>query len=325
MLRHAASTSRHVMALKNKTEMPCHAVSHCRFLSSSSDFPAEVESSSSPTSSSLSSTSSLRIFDALHEVTRRVKKAASKRNNNFEDECLPCIVAMSNPLFKREAASQKQTISDIIDCYSAGQRHFGETFDRDLYSKSWNADIRSLCPDIKWHFLGPVYWTPSKHSQEVKNKSNVKFLMNCRNLFMLESLQSVYVVNQINGILRQSKRREKLNVMVQINTSVNKSEMGVSPGSEAVSLTNHILQNGSHLNLKGFMTIGGSDHDSSTGPNPDYIKLMETRECICRELNLQPEDYELSMGMSGDFEHAIEMGSNNVRIGTPIFGGGNVK
>lgn len=142
---------------------------------------------------------------------------------------------------------------------------------------------------------------------------------------MLESLQSVYVVNQINGILRQSKRREKLNVMVQINTSVNKSEMGVSPGSDAVSLTNHILQNGSHLNLKGFMTIGGSDHDSSTGPNPDYIKLMETRECICRELNLQPKDYELSMGMSGDFEHAIEMGSNNVRIGTPIFGGGNVK
>ena len=50
-----------------------------------------------------------------------------------------------------------------------------------------------------------------------------------------------------------------------VNTSVNKSEMGVSPGSDAVSLTNHILQNGSHLNLKGFMTIGGSDHDSSTG------------------------------------------------------------
>ena len=59
---------------------------------------------------------------------------------------------------------------------------------------------------------------------------------------------------------------------------------------------------------------------SSPGPNPDFVKLIETRAFICQELGLHPEDYELSMGMSGDFEHAFHLGSSNVRIGTTIFG-----
>ena len=62
----------------------------------------------------------------------------------------------------------------------------------------------------------------------------------------------------------------------------------------------------------------------TSGPNPDFIKLIETRDSICRELNLQQEDFELSMGMSGDFEHAIKLGSANVRIGTTIFGARDV-
>ena len=64
---------------------------------------------------------------------------------------------------------------------------------------------------------------------------------------------------------------------------------------------------------------------SLSGPNPDFVKLIETRDFICRGLNLRPEDYELSMGMSGDFEHAIELGSDNVRIGTTIFGAREAK
>ena len=136
-----------------------------------------------------------------------------------------------------------------------------------------------------------------------------------------------------------------------VNTSHEAQKGGVMPGADAVSLTRHIVEKGGNMNLKGFMTIGSFDHDLSTGmssyaskvgekilvaelrcisssyfsislvgPNPDFVKLIETRDSICGELNLQPDDFELSMGMSGDFEHAIHLGSTNVRIGTTIFG-----
>ena len=143
-----------------------------------------------------------------------------------------------------------------------------------------------------------------------------------------------------------------------VNTSHEAQKGGVMPGADAVSLTRHIVEKGGNMNLKGFMTIGSFDHDLSTGmrlpimsakwkerfscggakthffllfsislvgPNPDFVKLIETRDSICGELNLQPDDYELSMGMSGDFEHAIHLGSTNVRIGTTIFGTREVK
>lgn len=269
------------------------AIRHCRFLSSSPDaiaHPAEVISSPA-------------MIQALRNVNRRIEKAAYKRRNNHGR--LPRIVAVS----------KTKPISDIIDCYlSGGQRHFGENYAKELFTKSTNPDILRLCPDIRWHFIGPA-----------SSSSNVKTVMRCRNLFMVETLQNIKVANQMDEILKRSKREEKLNVMVQINTSNEPQKGGVSVGAEAVSLTNHILRNSSHIQLKGFMTIGSFDHDCNKGPNPDFVTLIETRESICRELNLEPDDFELSMGMSGDFEHAIELGSTNVRIGTTIFGARDVK
>lgn len=271
-----------------------HAIENCRLLSSSHIVaqPPEVTSSSPA------------MIDALHKVTQRVENAAHNRNASVNDGRTPRIVAVS----------KTKPISTIIDCYLAGgQRHFGENYAKELLTKSTNPDILRLCPDIRWHFIGPA-----------SSMSNVKTVLKCRNLFMVETLQSIKVANLMNDHLKRSKRKEKLNVMVQINTSNEAQKGGVFPGFESVSLTNHILENGTYINLKGFMTIGSFDHDCSTGPNPDFIKLIETRDSICRELNLQQEDFELSMGMSGDFEHAIKLGSANVRIGTTIFGARDV-
>jgi len=79
------------------------------------------------------------------------------------------------------------------------------------------------------------------------------------------------------------------------------------------------------LKLRGFMTIGASGHDLQLGPNPDFKKLVATRDDVCWQLNLERSGMELSFGMSEDFEHAIELGSGNVRVGSVIFGARDAK
>lgn len=82
----------------------------------------------------------------------------------------------------------------------------------------------------------------------------------------------------------------------------------------------HINAKCPSLEFVGLMTIGSFGHDLSQGPNPDFQVLLSLREELCKQLGVPPDQVELSMGMSVDFQHAIEVGSTNVRIGSTIFG-----
>ena len=79
--------------------------------------------------------------------------------------------------------------------------------------------------------------------------------------------------------------------------------------------------------FKGLMTIGALAHsvarEPTSGPNPDFLTLLDCRKKIVEELQLEIENVELSMGMSNDFEEAIRMGSTNIRVGSSIFGARN--
>lgn len=107
--------------------------------------------------------------------------------------------------------------------------------------------------------------------------------------------------------------------MVQINTSGEDAKSGVEP-HEATSLVDHVLKNCPNLEFTGLMTIGQYGFDCSQGPNPDFILLSKCRKEVCQNLSLDINSVELSMGMSCDFEHAIEMGATTVRVGSNIFG-----
>ena len=61
----------------------------------------------------------------------------------------------------------------------------------------------------------------------------------------------------------------------------------------------------SNLQFIGLMTIGQFDHDLNTGPNPDFQCLIKCRQELCEKLGMEFKQVELSMGMSGDFEHAV--------------------
>lgn len=114
----------------------------------------------------------------------------------------------------------------------------------------------------------------------------------------------------------------RLRVMVQVNTSGEESKSGVEP-AETLDLCRHIRERCPHLRLSGLMTIGAIARSVATtaeNENEDFICLKETRDSVAEGLGIAREELELSMGMSSDFEGAIAQGSNEVRIGSTIFG-----
>merc|ERR1712150_283176 len=99
------------------------------------------------------------------------------------------------------------------------------------------------------------------------------------------------------------------------NTSGEESKSGISSSSkeELLSFINEILSACPYLNIMGLMTIG------APGETSDFQALVDLRNYISSNIE-ELQNLELSMGMSNDFEAAIEMGSTNVRVGSTIFG-----
>ncbi|XP_030370834.1 pyridoxal phosphate homeostasis protein isoform X2 [Scaptodrosophila lebanonensis] len=207
------------------------------------------------------------------------------------------------------AVSKTKPAEAVIEAYNAGQRHFGENYVQELVEKSQHPDILSKCPEIKWHFIG--------HLQS--NKINK--ILKLPNLHMIQTVDSKKLATSLEGAWSklEPEDKEPLRVLIQINTSGEEAKSGISP-SEAPTLYNYIRTNLKNLQLAGIMTIGAYGFDYSTGPNPDFVSLMAVHNSICRENNLPPESVQVSMGMSNDYEKAIEMGSSIVRVGTSIFG-----
>lgn len=84
------------------------------------------------------------------------------------------------------------------------------------------------------------------------------------------------------------------------------AKSGVGP-SELIDLYRHINEKCNNLSLNGLITIGQFGHDYSTGPNPDFLCLLDCHKNVCNEFNLKPENVQISMGMSDDFEYAVSL------------------
>ncbi|XP_065319646.1 pyridoxal phosphate homeostasis protein-like isoform X2 [Gordionus sp. m RMFG-2023] len=210
---------------------------------------------------------------------------------------------LHGPIPKMIAASKTKPVEDIIEAYKCGQRDFGENY------------ILNDCKEIKWHFIG--------HLQ--KNKVNK--LISVPNLYMIQTIHSQALASQVNNALSKLSTKmsgdNKLKILIQVNTSGEQEKNGLDP-DKVSPLVKFIMAECLNLQFKGLMTIGmldASQHGHTIdNPNPDFLTLIKCREDVSRECGLKIEDMELSMGMSQDFEHAIEMGATYVRIGTIIFG-----
>ena len=109
---------------------------------------------------------------------------------------------------------------------------------------------------------------------------------------------------------------------MQVNTSGEAEKSGCEPGEETLALCRHVREKLPHLELQGLMTIGAiarsKEVQSAGRENDDFVKLKEVRDEVQKELG--GETLELSMGMSEDYESAVRCGSDEVRVGSTIFG-----
>ncbi|UJR26253.1 hypothetical protein I4U23_007593 [Adineta vaga] len=206
------------------------------------------------------------------------------------------------------AISKTKPIENILELYQAGQREFGENYVDELEKKANDDLILTQCPDIRWHLVG--------HLQS--NKVN-RVLTRIPNLYCIQTIDSIELADRINNNLQQQSKT--LNILIQINTSQEQQKSGVST-KDFLALYEHIKSNCTQLNCQGLMTIGLYDNVNADDDS-DFHVLVQCRKELCERYNLALNDIELSMGMSHDYERAIQVGSTIVRVGSLIFGARN--
>ena len=155
--------------------------------------------------------------------------------------------------------------------------------------------------NVEFHFIG--------HLQTNKIKEVLKYA-NC-----IQSLDRIELAQKLNQRLQFEGR--SIDVLIQVNTSYEESKFGVSP-EKALAFAKEVSQYDT-LKVKGLMTIGIFNAEQEKIRK--CFKLLSNIRNQIAELNLKNEKMnELSMGMSGDLEIAIEEGATIVRVGTAIFG-----
>ena len=166
-----------------------------------------------------------------------------------------------------------------------------------------------LPDDVRWHFIGPLQ--SNKAAPLVKT-------VGLNKLACVETVSTLKLASKLNRAAgawnEEAGEEKKLGIYIQVNTSGEESKSGVSPGSEVVDLIKQIVDECPLLSIDGLMTIG------SPGDFSCFDTLVQCREEAAAALNKDPNELELSMGMSGDFEIAIAKGATNVRVGSTIFG-----
>lgn len=218
------------------------------------------------------------------------------------------------------AVSKLKPASDILSLVQnkPPHLHFGENYVQELMEKS-----RLLPKDVRWHFIGGL-----------QSNKCAQLAREVPNLWLVESVDSIkkaQLLNKGRGEMlerqesqSQSEEDQRLGVFVQVNTSGEDSKAGLAPSSsELLELCKFVLESCPHLRLQGLMTIGAIARSQASTPeteNEDFVCLRDARDNIANQLGKPSEDFELSMGMSEDFEAAIAQGSNEVRVGSTIFG-----
>ncbi|KAF1824080.1 alanine racemase family protein [Dissoconium aciculare CBS 342.82] len=191
---------------------------------------------------------------------------------------------------------------------------FGENYAQELTEKA------GLLPrTIRWHMIGALQTNKCKALAE-----------SVPNLFCVASVDSAKKADALNkgrkACLEPDDSDRRLRILVQVNTSGEESKSGVSPDSdELLNLCRHIHSDAEspHLRLAGLMTIGAIARSRAAAEgeeNEDFVKLRDVRSQVAKALEIPEDELALSMGMSADFEAALGMGSDEVRVGTGIFG-----
>lgn len=213
-------------------------------------------------------------------VMERIAKASLRSGRDPDD-------------IKLVAVSKTVDTIRIKEAIDAGVKILGENYVQEAHKK-----IEEIGRNVSWHFIG--------HLQSNKAKFAVKLFD------MIHSIDGFSLAEELD---RRAKREEKvIKVMIEVNLSGEETKFGV--GEEgAIELAKKLLEL-KNLEIIGLMTMPPY-FDNPEMSRPYFVRLRELKDIMIKEgIPLK----ELSMGMSNDFEIAIEEGATFVRIGTAIFG-----
>jgi pyridoxal phosphate enzyme (YggS family) len=227
------------------------------------------------------------ISDNIAEVRERLAVAARRAGRRPEEIALMAVTKTHPPERIREA-------------YAAGLRLFGENRVQEFAGKaSTLADL----PGAEWHMIGHLQTNKAGKAAEL--------------FAAVDSVDSVKLAEKLDAAARSLGR--KLAVLIEINVGGESAKSGVAPDSCELE---ELLQAASRLEalkFRGLMTVPPFT-DDPTEARPYFRKLRGLRDAIsARKLPHVGTDA-ISMGMSHDFEVAIEEGSTCIRVGTAIFG-----
>ncbi len=223
------------------------------------------------------------IKENIKNIESRIKTAAEKSGRNFEDISLVAVTKTISP----------EIIQEAVD---AGITLLGENKVQEARDK-----IDKIKGDVEWHLIGRL------------QRNKVKIALELFSL--IQSLDSFALAEEIQKRARQMQKN--VDVLVQINIGLEKTKYGINP-ADAESFIESVasLEN---LNVKGLMAIAPFK-ENPEDVRPYFREMRSIFERIKQKSIKNVEMKYLSMGMSNDFEVAIEEGSNMVRIGTAIFG-----
>jgi pyridoxal phosphate enzyme (YggS family) len=224
------------------------------------------------------------IKDRLEKVKNRIKKAAIACDRNPESIALVAV-------------SKTVSAGTVQKAIEAGATILGENYVQEARDKI--ADLVNA--PVSWHFIG--------HLQSNKAKYAVKLFD------LIHSVDSLKLARELN---KQAQKIGKIQqIFVQVNISREETKSGISV-DETMNLVKDIsrLEN---LSIRGLMTMPPFFNQPEK-VRPFFAALRDLRDQILQTAPSNVSMDELSMGMTGDFEVAIEQGATMVRVGTAIFG-----
>ena len=225
----------------------------------------------------------MTIAENLASIQERIGKAALRAGRDPTE-------------IRLVAVSKTVSAESIQQAIAAGVTLLGENYVQEARNK-----IASIGKQVEWHFIG--------HLQSNKARYAVDLFS------MIHSVDRLSLAEELDK--EANKHGKIVPILIQVNISGEESKSGIDP-HETLQLLERIAGL-RHLSIQGLMTMPPWFEDPEDA-RPYFIALRKLREKLSREKIPGVALQELSMGMSGDFEVAIEEGATLMRIGTAIFG-----
>jgi pyridoxal phosphate enzyme (YggS family) len=229
----------------------------------------------------------MSIAENIIQIQERIAAAAIRSGRSHQEITLMAV-------------SKTFPAESIREAYAAGLRMFGENRVQEFSSKIERLrDLR----DAEWHLIGHLQSNKTAKAAELFDA--------------IDSLDSMRVAEKLNASVASATR--KLRVLIEINVGGEKAKSGLSPDSNELDQILQVAPRWENLEIQGLMTVPPYTEDPE-GARQYFRQLRHLRDKIAAR-NLPQIGMEvLSMGMSHDFEVAIEEGATCVRVGTAIFG-----